>query len=118
MMHTPSVNARLLSAFQVIHWRNLPVMIILIGGAFIMIAPFLWMFATSMRPPNEAYQLPPSFLPTRLNFDAYRDVLNTPIPFLRMYLNSFIVASVSTLGIIITASMAAFAFLAFAISSQ
>ncbi len=87
-----TVTSRVYSATRVIDWRNLPVMLVLGIGAIFMLLPFLWMFATSMRPASEAYQLPPSFLPTRLNFDAYAAVLNSPLPFLRMYLNSFIVA--------------------------
>lgn len=105
-----SLTTRVLSASQVINWRNLPVMIILGIGAIFMLLPFLWMFATSMRPASEAYQLPPSFLPTRINFDAYQAVLDSPIPFLRMYFNSFVVAVATTVGTIVTSAMAAFAF--------
>jgi len=101
---------RLLSALGVINWRNVPVMIILGVGAIFMLLPFLWMFAASMRPASQAYQLPPSFLPERLNFDSYRSVLDSPIPFLHMYLNSFIVAIATTVGTIVTSAMAAFAF--------
>jgi multiple sugar transport system permease protein len=105
-----TVTARVHSATKVIDWRNLPVMLVLGIGAIFMLLPFLWMFATSMRPASEAYQLPPSFLPTRLNFDAYAAVLNSPLPFLRMYLNSFIVAATTTIGVVVSSAMAAFAF--------
>lgn len=101
---------RLLSATQVIHWRNLPVMIVLFIGALFMLMPFLWMFATSMRPAGEAYRLPPSFLPETINLDSYREVVNSSIPFMRMYFNSFVVAVVTTIGVILTCAMAAFAF--------
>lgn len=106
----PNVTSRLHSALAVLNWRNLPVMIILGIGAIFMLLPFMWMFAASMRPANEAYQLPPSFLPTQFNLDSYAAALESPIPFLRMYLNSFIVAAVTTIGVIITSAMAAFAF--------
>jgi multiple sugar transport system permease protein len=105
-----SVAARLHSATQVLHWRNLPVMILLGVGAILMLAPFLWMFATSMRPAGEAYRLPPSFLPSAINFDSYRAALASPIPFLQMYFNSFVVASATTLGVVASSAMAAFAF--------
>lgn len=105
-----STTTRLLSAMQVIHWRNLPIMIILGTGAILMLIPFLWMFATSMRPAAEAYQLPPSFFPTRLNLDSYHEVLNSSVPFLQMYFNSFVVAMATTIGVILTSAMAAFAF--------
>jgi multiple sugar transport system permease protein len=108
--HETTFSNRVLAASQVINWRNLPVMILLGIGAIFMLLPFLWMFATSMRPASEAYQLPPSFLPSRLNFDAYWAVLDSPIPFLRMYFNSFVVAVATTIGTIVTSAMAAFAF--------
>jgi multiple sugar transport system permease protein len=101
---------RLLSATQVIHWRNLPLMIVLFIGALFMLMPFLWMFATSMRPAGEAYRLPPSFFPERVNLDSYREVLDSSIPFLRMYFNSFVVAAATTAGVILVSAMAAFAF--------
>jgi multiple sugar transport system permease protein len=101
---------RFLSATQVIHWRNLPVMVVLFIGALFMLMPFLWMFATSMRPAGEAYRLPPSFLPETINLDSYREVLGSSIPFMRMYFNSFVVAAVTTIGVILTCAMAAFAF--------
>ncbi len=85
-------------------------MIMLFIGALFMLMPFLWMFATSMRPAGEAYRLPPSFLPETINLDSYREVLNSSIPFSRMYFNSFVVAAVTTIGVILTSAMAAFAF--------
>ena len=116
MVHSPSLppdaslSARLLSAFQIIHWRNTSVMLVLLIGAFFMLLPFFWMFATSMRPAGEAYQLPPSFFPKAIKLDSYRDLLTGPIPFLQMYWNSFFVAAVTTIGVIVTSAMAAFAF--------
>ena len=101
---------RLLAASQVVHWRNVPVMIVLAAGGVLMLLPFLWMFSASMRPVGEAYKLPPSFFPERLDLDAYRAVLGSSIPFLRMYWNSFVVAALTTLGVLVTSAMAAFAF--------
>lgn len=105
-----SLSSRVFSATGVVNWRNVPVIIILAVGAVFMLLPFLWMFAASMRPASQAYQLPPSFFPSQINFDAYKAVLDSPIPFLRMYLNSFIVAVATTIGVIVTCAMAAFAF--------
>ncbi|MCY4446924.1 MAG: carbohydrate ABC transporter permease [Rhodobacteraceae bacterium] len=101
---------RLYSAMQAVHWRNTGVLIILLIGAIFMLLPFLWMFSASMRPAAEAYQLPPSFFPKRINLESYRELLNSPVPFLRMYWNSLVVASVTTVVVIFTSAMAAFAF--------
>jgi multiple sugar transport system permease protein len=101
---------RLLSATEVVHWRNVPVMFALGIGSVLMLLPFLWMFSASMRPAGEAYKLPPSFLPDRFDLAAYQSVLTSSIPFLRMYWNSFLVASVTTAGVVASSAMAAFAF--------
>lgn len=109
---TPSATPaeRLLSATQVIHWRNVPFMLIALLGAFFMALPFLWMVSTSFRSLAEAYKLPPSLLPSRLDFSAYQHVLTSSVPFLTMYWNSFKIAVLTTLGVLATCSMAAFAF--------
>ena len=105
-----SFTVRLYSAMRVIHWRNWMVMAVLIIGAILMILPFLWTFTTSLRPISEAYRLPPSFLPDQVDLTSYRELRDGQIPFLPMYWNSFVVASVTTIGVILTSAMAAFAF--------
>ncbi|WP_048710018.1 carbohydrate ABC transporter permease [Microvirga massiliensis] len=101
---------RLLRAASVVHWRNLPLMLLLLAGGFLMMLPFLWMLSASFRPIGEAYQLPPSLLPTSLDLTAYSEVFKTGVPFLQMYWNSFVVAATTTAGVLLTASMAGFAF--------
>lgn len=108
--YEPSMTRRLLSAAGVVHWRNLPVMILLLLGGFIMLLPFLWMLSASFRPIGESYRLPPSILPDRLDFGAYREALYSGVPFLRMYWNSFIVAAMTTIGVLVSCTMAGFAF--------
>ncbi len=104
------VSARLYSAMRVIHWRNWGVMILLGIGAIAMLLPFAWTFSTSLRPVSEAYRLPPSFLPDQLDLSSYARLRDGPIPFLPMYWNSFLVATVTTVSVILTSAMAAFAF--------
>lgn len=101
---------RLFSAVRVIHWRNWIVTTLLIIGAAIMLLPFLWTISTSLRPVAEAYRLPPSFIPTQFDVSSYVELADGPIPFGRMYWNSFLVATVTTIGVIFTSAMAAFAF--------
>ena len=101
---------RLHSALRVIHWRNWIVVTILMVGAIFMLLPFLWTFSTSLRPVSEAYKLPPSFIPTTFDLSSYTTLKEGSIPFFQMYWNSFVVASVTTVSVIITSSMAAFAF--------
>ena len=77
---------------------------------FFMLLPFAWLFSMSFRTVADAYRMPPSFLPPRLEFDNYRAVLNSSIPFLRIYANSVEIAVIVTLGQLVTCSLAAFAF--------
>lgn len=82
----------------------------LILGAIVVLAPFLWMFATSMRPAQEAYALPPSWVPTRLSPDNYVGALEGPVPLVRNAVNSLVIALATTAGVLVTSSMAGYAF--------
>jgi multiple sugar transport system permease protein len=105
-----TLTTRLQRAFAIVHWRNVPLMLVLLGGALLMVMPFLWMAAASFRPIGESYRLPPSILPDRWDFAAYAEALGSGVPFLQMYWNSFVVAALSTLGALVSSALAAFAF--------
>jgi multiple sugar transport system permease protein len=107
---SPTAVARASDAFRVLHWRNLWVMLVLCCGGILMMLPFLWMFSASLRPAAEAYRLPPSLLPDTWDTASYAQVFASGLPFLRMYWNSFVVAAATTAGVLLTASMASFAF--------
>ena len=89
--------------------RNLNVIayILLILGGLTMVVPFIWMIATSLKPASEIYQ--GNFLPEAATLENYREVLfNTPLP--RWYLNSFIVAVISTVSVGFFDSLIGFVF--------
>lgn len=66
-----------------------------LGGIF-MIIPFIWMISTSLKPAAEIYE--GNFLPQAATIDNYRQaIFETAFP--RWYLNSFICAVISTLGV-------------------
>jgi len=72
-----------------------------------MVVPFVWMIATSFKTAAEIYQ--PNFFPTQLHFENYREVVfNTEFPI--WYLNSFIVATISTASVVFFDSLAGFVF--------
>src|SRR5262245_42304935 len=110
MSHATSVTLRLQSALAVLSWRNVPVVCVLVAGGIITMLPLLWMFSASLRPAGEAYRLPPSLLPDVWDASSYQQVLTSGLPFLQMYWNSLIVAVASTAGVLLTSTMAAFAF--------
>ena len=82
---------------------------ILVIGALSMIVPFLWMIATSLMTDAQIFSYPPRFLPKPLVVDNYANTLEQ-IPIARYFFNSLVVAVVTTIGQIIIASMAGFAF--------
>lgn len=84
--------------------------VLLALGALAMIAPFLWMFTTSLRSPGEAYDLPPQWVPTEFRWSNFVDAVSGPVPILRNMLNSALIAIVTSLGMVVTAPMAGYAF--------
>lgn len=67
--------------------------------------PFLWQVLTSLRPENDLTSIE---LPSALTLESYRRVL-TERPFARSVLNSFIVASATTVTSLFLGATAAFA---------
>lgn len=80
-MERRDISDRLLSACIVVSLKNWLFMGFMIVAAIIMILPFLWMFSSSLRPVSEAYQMPPSFLPTSFNLGPYIKALTSGISF-------------------------------------
>ncbi len=77
--------------------------------SLLLLAPFVWLFSTSLRLPRESFRLPPKWLPTDFAIENYVTVL-TRLDFFRYFGNSVFVSGLIVLGQLIFASMAAFAF--------
>lgn len=75
-----------------------------------MVAPFLWMFSTSMRPATEAYDLPPKWLPFPLQSENYINAVTGAVPLLHNMLNSAVIAIAVTLAQVVLCPMAGYAF--------
>lgn len=90
--------------------RQIAILVVLGLGAVAMIVPFEWMLATSLsRSANSVMPRIPQFWPSDASFFNYRIAL-TNLPVLRYYLNSLIVTTSATLGLLLFASMAGYAF--------
>ncbi|MBM4419294.1 MAG: carbohydrate ABC transporter permease [Chloroflexi bacterium] len=70
--------------------------------------PFFWMVSTSLKPEREILSLIPEWLPREHTWRNYERVFAFPV--LRWYWNSFVVAIVSTLLILLLNSLAGYAF--------
>lgn len=89
--------------------RDWIAMLALIVIAVFVGMPFVWMFSTSLQP-GKGLVLPPTYVPEDPSLDAYRNLFTSRVPFLRAYWNSVFIAVMTTLGVLVSSSLAAFAF--------
>ncbi|MDW5598681.1 carbohydrate ABC transporter permease [Conexibacter stalactiti] len=71
--------------------------------------PILWMVATAFKSPDEALQTPPVWIPGSPTADAFSnvgDVIDIP----RSFLNSALIAGLTTTGILLTSLLAGYVF--------
>jgi multiple sugar transport system permease protein len=83
--------------------------LLLISGAVIMIFPFVWGVATSLKDMREVLANPFSLIPDRVTMINYSNVF-TSIPIGRFFLNSLIVSLTITVCQLFTCSLAAYGF--------
>lgn len=76
-------------------------------GALIMVGPFLWMIATSLKLPADQFSR--TFIPDPITTSNYTRLWEQ-LPFTRLILNSLTIALLSTTGQMITCAMAGFCF--------
>ena len=82
---------------------------ILIVASVIFFGPFVWMVLVSFKSAQEALSVPPTFLPTEWHPENYTRLFEIA-PFGRFYVNTIVVAVLSTAGQVITSLMAGYAF--------
>jgi multiple sugar transport system permease protein len=98
------------SAQRVLHGIVIAVAyLFLILTAFSMIFPFYWMVATSLKSEARVFAFPPEWIPNPPIFDSYR-YLFLELPFPLYLYNSLKVSLLSTVGIILSSSLAAYSF--------
>jgi len=81
----------------------------LVAGGLVMIVPFLWMVVTSLKTRSEVFGTAPFELPTGLHPENYATMW-AALPFDAFFGNSMKLALLTTVGQLISCSMAAFAF--------
>ncbi|MBU2505441.1 MAG: carbohydrate ABC transporter permease [Bacteroidetes bacterium] len=86
--------------------RKILFYILLLIGALAFIYPFIWMLSASFAPENEIGGL--TLLPTKFQLDSYEQMFNK-IPIGKAFLNSLIVSSCVTAGVLIFGSMVGYA---------
>ncbi|MCL5046517.1 MAG: carbohydrate ABC transporter permease [Actinobacteria bacterium] len=83
--------------------------VLLIGGSFLMIIPFLWAVTSSLKTPEQLLIWPPQWIPKPVMWSNYADAW-TLLPLARFLLNSAFLSIIVPLLQIATASLAAYAF--------
>lgn len=90
--------------------RGLPARIGLNGLAWLAVTivafPLIWMILTSVKDQTELFRIPPTFLPEKITFAHYRQLLYET-PFIKYFVNSMIVAASTTILVIIVATLGA-----------
>lgn len=82
---------------------------VLMTAGLIFLLPFIWSISTSLKSMGELFSVRPNLIPETLRWDNYAAVFEKA-PFVRFYANSIIVALGRTLGQVVIASLAGFAF--------
>jgi multiple sugar transport system permease protein len=83
--------------------------ILLIIVSLVVLFPFLWMIDTALKPNGQVFQFPPTFIPESIQWGNFVAVW-TYLPFGHFIVNSLLVACAGTLLVLITSSLAAYAF--------
>ncbi len=83
------------------------IVLLLTLGAFIAVAPFLWLLSTSFKGTEELFAFPPSLIPKHGVTQNYSGVWNA-VPFGIYFINSIIVAATSIFLNVLISSLAGF----------
>lgn len=86
--------------------------ILLIAVAIYFLAPFLWLVLTSFKSESEANLYPPVFFPAKWQLHNFLDAWKAQ-NFSRYFLNSILITSIHTFGIMISSALTAYGFARF-----
>jgi multiple sugar transport system permease protein len=86
--------------------------LLLTFGAVLMLGPLIWMVLASFKTLPEILAFPPTLLPEQVNLSNYQAVFETA-DFVRYFINSTIVAVITVGSVLITSSLAGYAFAKF-----
>ncbi|MCL5964736.1 MAG: carbohydrate ABC transporter permease [Deinococcus sp.] len=92
-----------------LRWGTILTSLLVLLGALVMVAPFLWMLSTSLKPGTAVLSLPPQLVPKEPTLEAYLEVARS-FPMARVFLNTLLVAVATTLGQLVISSMSGYAF--------
>jgi multiple sugar transport system permease protein len=74
--------------------------------------PLIWMVVTSLRPQSELFQIPPTVIPLHITFEHYTRLL-LETPFLRYFMNSMMLATATTILVVVVGTLGAYSLVRF-----
>jgi multiple sugar transport system permease protein len=89
--------------------RHLLSHLVLILGAVAMLVPFAWMLSTSLKPADQLFTVPPTWIPRPLELDTYVKAMSAG-NFGRYALNSLLLAVANMLSNVLLSAFAGYAF--------
>jgi len=89
--------------------RRTVIFITVVIASLLYVFPLLWMFETSLRPTRDIYRYPPTVIPGQVTLGNYQYALGMP-GFVRYFLNSVMVTSVTVVIVVISSAMGGYAF--------
>lgn len=89
--------------------RRLLIHLVLAGGGLLMLVPFFWLLSSSLKAPHEIYAFPPKWIPDPIRWVNYWEVFEE-VSVVRYTVNTIHIAFFSTLGVVLSSSLAAYSF--------
>jgi multiple sugar transport system permease protein len=83
--------------------------VVLAAGAVAMLLPFVWMVSTSLKPPDQLFTVPPTWIPRPLQFDTYAKAMSAG-NFGRYAFNSLLLGVANMLTNVMLSAFAGYAF--------
>ena len=99
-----------MTAFRIRHTASrFLIHLTLAGGGALMLVPFFWLLSSSLKAPHEIFVFPPKWIPDPIRWSNYREVFEV-VSVMRYTANTMIITVFSTMGVILSSSMAAYSF--------
>jgi multiple sugar transport system permease protein len=85
------------------------VYLLLFGLGIIFVLPFVWMVSTALKPQDEVFTYPPTFIPSSLEWENFRNGWNI-LDFNTFLKNSLIVTTANVAGNVVSCTLVAYGF--------
>lgn len=106
---TPTLRQRLFTRQWRQRGQQLTLLLVIFGGAVVIMFPLAWMVATSLKQAGDVYLYPPVWIPNPPQWSNYAEVLAVA-DFGHYFLNSTLVSGLTVIGSVLSCAMAGYSF--------